>query len=211
MVPSWTWRAPIQSTKMMVPITAVMINAVSAARTRVRLIAVTKLVSVRAAKRRASCCLLRIGLHRRHGVEDFARQGRGVGDPVLGFARELLDLAADGEDGQRQQGHQAQIEGEQIEAGDGQHDHAADELEQAAQAHRNGTADHGLDQRRVAGQPRQHFARSAGSRRIAATATIRAHRRRCAGRPSPARLPTTQCNSAPPRRAPRCTPCRTGR
>ena len=39
---------------MMVPITAVMISAVSAARTRVRLMAVTKLVSVRSVKRLAS-------------------------------------------------------------------------------------------------------------------------------------------------------------
>ena len=98
--------------------------------------------------------LLRIGLHRRHGVEYLAGQRRSVGDLVLRFARQLLHPAADGEDWQHQQGHQPEVQREQIEAGDRQHDHAADKLEQAAQAHRNGAADHGLDQRGVARQPR---------------------------------------------------------
>ena len=97
---------------------------------------------------------LRVGLNGRHGVEDFAGQRRGVGDFVLRFARQFFDLAADGDDRQDQQSHQAEVEGEEIKAGDGQHHHAADKLKEAAQSHRNRAADHGLDQRRVAGQAR---------------------------------------------------------
>ncbi len=101
--------------------------------------------------------LLCVGLHGRHRVKDFTRQRRCIGDPVLRFTREFLDLAPDGNDRKYEKSHQSKVQGEQVEAGDRQHDHAANELENAAQTHRDRTADHGLDQCRVAGQSGQHF------------------------------------------------------
>ncbi len=112
--------------------------------------------------------LVGIGLHRRHGVEDFACQRGSVGDAVLRIARELAHAAPEQHDGHDHRDQQAEDDGGQLGAGHEQHHQAAQEQQGVAQGQRNAGADHGLDQGGVGGQARQHFAGLGGLEELGA-------------------------------------------
>ena len=106
---------------------------------------------------------LRVALHDGNGVEHLGGDGAGVGDAVLAGAAELAHAAAEVQRRQHDQHQDAQHLRHHQRVGDDQHHHRAEAHHRVAQAHRQAGADDALHQRRVGGQPGEHFA---GLRRL---------------------------------------------
>ncbi|GIX23587.1 MAG: hypothetical protein KatS3mg122_0818 [Caldimonas sp.] len=101
---------------------------------------------------------LRETLHHGDRVERFGGDGAEVGHPVLAGARQLAHVPADRQRRQHQQQQQAQHLGHHVRVGDDQHHQRPASHQQVAQAHGQAGAHHGLHQRGVGAQAREHFA-----------------------------------------------------
>ncbi|OIQ63684.1 hypothetical protein GALL_547750 [mine drainage metagenome] len=102
--------------------------------------------------------LARIALHHGHGGEHFGGDGAGVGNAILAGARQAAHPAADQHGGQDHDGNHHQHAQHQARIGGDQHGHAADQHHHVAQPHGETRAHHGLYQRGVGGEARDHFA-----------------------------------------------------
>ncbi len=100
------------------------------------------------------------GLHGADGVDCLFRIAAQPGDGVLAVAREMADPPAIDEDRHDDDRNDEEDQRGQLGAGQEQHDEAAGEHHRVAQGLRQRRADHGLQQRRIGGQPRQDVARS---------------------------------------------------
>ena len=77
--------------------------------------------------------LPRVGLHGVDCIDRLRCHGRGIGNPVLTFARQLLDPAPEHHDGQDHGGNDQGGESGQARTGHDQHHGGTDQHEQAAQ------------------------------------------------------------------------------
>jgi hypothetical protein len=131
--------------------------AVITARARVRSMATSNEIP-RRAEQFAIEILMREGLHGLHRVERFARARAGVGDAVLAAAAQGAHPAPEQDERHHDEQHGADHERRQLQAGHEHQREAADEHDGIAHGDGRGRADDGLDERRVRGEPRQHFA-----------------------------------------------------
>ncbi len=99
-----------------------------------------------------------IGLGGADGVDGLLGEGRDVGDPVLALAREFAYAPAEQHDRGHHRRYHDQHQPGQFEAGHRQHHQRAGHGQHIAQRHRQGGADHRLQQLGVGGQARQHLA-----------------------------------------------------
>ena len=120
-----------------------------------------------AAASRASCS---VALHHRNRVQHLGGDRARVGHAVLAGAREPAHAAAEPERRQHDQHQDAEHLRHHYRVGDDQHGHRADAHHRVAQAHRQARADHGLHQRRVGRQARQHLAGLRGLEELRALA-----------------------------------------
>ena len=102
--------------------------------------------------------LLAITLHRGNGVEHLGSDSARIGHPVLAGAAEFAHAFAEKDRRQHHQHQNAQHLGHHIGVGENQHAHGTHAHHGIAQTHGETGAHHGLNERGVGGQARQHFA-----------------------------------------------------
>ncbi len=104
--------------------------------------------------------LMREGLNRLHGVEGFARACTRIGNAILASAAQRAHPPSEDDQRHHQQQHRATDEDRQLHADDEHEGKTAHERHDIAHGNGDGRADHGLNERRVGGQPREDLARA---------------------------------------------------
>ena len=88
--------------------------------------------------------LEREGLYERHGVQDFAGQGRGIRDAILSVTGQTAHAPADQDDGHDDRRHEQDDHHGQSRTRDGEHDECTEQRDEAAQRNRQTAPDHRL-------------------------------------------------------------------
>ncbi len=138
---------------------SVMAMAVRPARDRRRERAASKARSEATAKRRATVGLLTEGVHGAHGTQIFRGIGRGVGQAILGRAREATHGAAIGQQRKDDDRNGRQSQRRQRRAGHEHHGQRTDEHDEVAQGLAERRPGSRLDLRGIGRQPAHHLAR----------------------------------------------------
>ena len=97
-------------------------------------------------------------LDRAYVAQAFLDIGADIGDAVLAGAAEAAHLPPIDQDWHDYDRHDEGDEPGEFRAGHRKHDRSTEEQQDVAQRHRHRRADHGLQQRRVGGEPRQDLA-----------------------------------------------------